>query len=531
MNDAAMSPVTRILHKWLHKAHAHPAPFDSLRHTRQWVDQLQHQHEYEAHQMLVDALNQFNLSRAPLDANRLHILHLLEQTGGPLQASMVMQYMKNQSAFRYAGKSLWQEIFAFYWQLALAYQSLVKTATHTTPALAQHLPLITQRALHYQGKLMQWRYMHYESPSADAWRNVHTLFNIAENNKFAATRLPLGTEQHASCTQLYLGIQLLSLINPVGLCPWKIERTAHWVNDWSQRTRLIAEFDAHTHTHWLDLTGAEPPHRTTDRPVEGSKLRYWSLHEVLAALEHTRGELAQTDVHAMLKEVSELHCLLDDITVILKRGGAQRQVPRHEHSVSAGLVCGYANVLDKLETPTPMAAQAQWILQDEGDSGYGLTQYAATTVVPAEGALVHLSVDIKGHAAELAVVRWIEQIEGHPIKLGVEKLGTRPRLVTLQAVQHLMSDSLFNGKCSESTAARCIFLSSANERRLSASLLVNRDDIQPARVFDMLDGDYIYRIRIAREIERNGDWARLKFDVLTRQNLRRTRQADDQIAV
>ena len=519
-----MSPVTKILQKWLQKSRVNATPFDTPRRTRHWVDQLQNQHEYEAHQMLVDALNQFNLSRAPLDATRLHILHLLEQAGSSLQARMVTQYLKNQSVFRYAGKSLWQEIFAFYWQLALAYQSLVKTATRTAPGLAQHIALVTQGALYYQSKLMQWRYMHYQSPTADAWRNVHTLFSIAESNGFADTILPLDTDRQASCTQLYVGVQLLSLINPVGLCPWKIERTAHWISVWSRVIHPCTQFDAHSHTHWVDLAGSEPPHRTTDHPVEGTSLRYWSLHEVLAALEHSRSQLAQADVHAMLKEVSELHCLLDDITVILKRGGAQRQVPRHEQGLSAGLVCGYARVLDKLDTPKPSGSLEQWVLQDEGDSGYGLTQYAAAAAIPAEGALVYLSIDIKGHAAELAVVRWVEQIEGHPIKLGVEKLGTSPRPVALQAVQHLMSDSVFNHTLADTPPARCIFLSSASERRLSATLLVNRDDILPTRVFDMLDGDYIYRIRIAREIERNGDWARMKFDILTRQNLRRARQ-------
>ena len=61
---------------------------------------------------------------------------------------------------------------------------------------------------------------------------------------------------------------------------------------------------------------------------------------------------------------------------------------------------------------------------------------------------------------------------------------------------------------------------------------MSRDDIiLPTRVFDMLDGDYIYRIRIARVVEHNGDWARMKFDIMTRQHLRRARQVDDQIAV
>lgn len=78
-----------------------------------------------------------------------------------------------------------RKFFAFYWQLALAYQSFVKAATRNQPVLAQQLPTITLLGLHYQGKLIQWRYMRYETPTSDAWRNVHALYAIAECNGFA----------------------------------------------------------------------------------------------------------------------------------------------------------------------------------------------------------------------------------------------------------------------------------------------------------------------------------------------------------
>lgn len=244
-----MTPFTKILNKWLQRPGSGTTPLDNLRRTRRWIDQLHALHEYDAHQLLVDTLNQYNQSNAPLDDQRLRILDALEHAGTRLQRSLIAQYLKNQSIFRYAGKSLWQEIFAYYWQLALAYQSLVKAATHDHPGLATELPAITLHALHYQGKLIQWRYMRYESPAPNAWRNIHALYSIAEFNGFAATSLALQKNTRYSCAEAYMRILLLNLVNPVGLTPWKIELAALWMRKWSKAMQPAAQFDPHSHTH------------------------------------------------------------------------------------------------------------------------------------------------------------------------------------------------------------------------------------------------------------------------------------------
>lgn len=518
-----MSSITKIIQKWLPGVREEHSPFATLHSTRRWVGQLQLHHEYEAHQMVVDALNQFNLSSAVLDERRLHILAELRHAGCRLQAGMVTQYLKNQTAFRYAGKSLWQEIFAFYWQLALAYQSFVKAATRNQPTLDQQLPTITLLALHYQGKLIQWRYMRYETPTSDAWRNVHALYAIAECNGFAEQRLKLSDNAEASCIHLYARILLLNLINPIGLCPWKIELTAHWINNWCHQLQPAAQLDPQVHTHWLDLAGCEPLHRIDDHPVEGTALRYWSLQSVLTALEVTRTQLINPPPSPLDGIINEADApgLLDDIHAILNRGGPQRHAPRQEQNKSALLVCGFEQVLQTLGDAAGSRRSApleSWIMQDEGVDGYGLTHYGDPANIPEHGALIGLHTEGKAHPWALATVRWIDRRPGHPIKLGAERLGTAPRVVALYGVGHLMSESIFSlvNPPADCVPTPCIFLPAQDERRFSSALMVGDMNIAPAQIYDMLDGDYIYRVRITHEQDRSHDWLLLKFSILTR---------------
>ena len=517
-----MSSFTKIFQKWLPGSRHERSPFATLHSTRRWVEQLQFHHEYEAHQMVVEALNQFNLSGNELDERRLHILAVLRHAGGALQEGMVTQYLKNQTAFRYAGKSLWQEIFAFYWQLALAYQSFVKAATRNQPVLDQQLPTITLLALHYQGKLIQWRYMRYETPTADAWRNVHALYAIAECNGFAERSLKLGNNTEASCAHIYAHILLLNLINPIGLCPWKIELAAYWIHTWCRQLQPSQQLDRQVHTHWLDLAGYAPLCHIGHQPVEGNALRYWSLQGVLTALEITRAQLINPPPSPLdgIKNEADVPGLLDDIRAILNRSGPQRHAPRLEQNTAALLVCGFEHVLQTLSgTDSTGAAQFEsWIMQDEGEDGYGLTHYGTPATIPDHGTLISLRTEVKTQAWVLAAVRWIDTQLGHPIKLGAERLGTAPRVVALHGVDHLMSESIFSliDPPEDCVSTPCIFLPAQDGRRFSSALVVGDMSIAPAQIYDMLDGNYIYRVRITHEQGRSHDWLLLNFNILTR---------------
>ena len=522
-----MSSFTKIFHKWLPESYLERSPFATLHSTRRWVEQLQFHHEYEAHQMVVDALNQFNLSTAPVDERRLRILSILRDAGCKLQNAMVIQYMKNQTAFRYATKSLWHEIFAFYWQLALAYQSFVKVYTRIQPKLDKQLPMITLLALHYQGKLIQWRYMRYEMPTPDAWRNVHALYAIAECNDFAERRLKLADTAEASCAHEYARILLLHLVNPMGQKPWKIELTAHWLQSWCRQLVPTTKFNREVHTHWLDLGGCEPLHTVDDTPLKGSALRYWSLQSLLSALEITRTQLLNPPSSPLdgIKKEAEVPGLFDDICAIFRRGGPLRQTQRYEKNMSAFIACGFDQLLQILSGKTggdPSAPQDPWVMQDAGEDGYGLTHYANSADIPKQGALIGLRTEAKQSPWALAAIRWVEHQPGYPIKLGAARLGISPRIVALHGVDHLMSESIFSmvNPPADCVPTPGIYLPALDEHASSSALVVGNVSMAPAQIYDMRDGDYIYRIRITHEQVRSHDWLQLKFNILTRRHVK-----------
>lgn len=519
-----MSAFTKIFQKWLPGSHHERTPFATLHGTRRWIDQLQFHHEYEAHQMVVEALHQFNLSSIVLDERRLHVLALLRHAGCKLQEDMVAQYLKNQTTFRYAGKSLWQEIFAFYWQLALAYQSFVKAAAHGHPTLDRQLPAITLLALHYQGKLIQWRYMRYETPTQDAWRNVHALYAIAEYNGFAGLRLNINNIE-TSCTHTYAHILLLNLINPIGLAPWKIELVTHWIHTWCRHLQPVLQLDIQTHTHWLDLAGCNPLLQIEEQPVEGAEPRYWSLHSTAAALEITRAQLINPPSSKLdgIKNEADVPGLLDDIQAILSRGGSLRLTPRRAQYSSVLLVCGFEHALRTLGLAAnahPMRSEP-WSMQDEGENGYGLTHYGNPDIIPEPGTLISVRTGEKKHPWALAAIRWLDIQSSQPVQLGAERLGSAPRLVVLHGVEHPMSESIFSmiNPPTDCASSPCIFLPEQDERRISSALVVGDMSISIAQIYDMLDGKYIYRIRITQERTRGQDWLLLKFDILTRRHI------------
>ena len=163
-------------------------------------------------------------------------------------------------------------------------------------------------------------------------------------------------------------------------------------------------------------------------------------------------------------------------------------------------------------------------MQDEGSDGYGLAHHAAPANIPGQGTLIGLQAGgtKDHHLSALAAVRWIDRQPGQPVKLGVERIGTRPRMVALYAVDHLMSESIFSmvNAPADSLPTPCIFLpAEEDDSRLSSTLVVGDMDIASGQMYDLLDGNYIYRIRVTREQDRSHDWVRLKFNILTRRHI------------
>ena len=91
----------------------------------------------------------------------------------------------------------------------------------------------------------------------------------------------------------------------------------------------------------------------------------------------------------------------------------------------------------------------------------------------------------------------------------------------MHGVDHLMSERLFSmiNPPADCEPTPCIFLPAQDERRISSALVVGDMNISAAQIYDMLVGEYIYRIRITHEHGRGQDWLLLKFNILTRHHV------------
>src|SRR3569832_674938 len=82
-------------------------------------------------------------------------------------------------------RSAWRESWAFWSLLAEAWLCLLKQA-YRNPASAELKPFAAEmatRAVRYAGRVMRWDYHQARNPAASAWRRVHKIYRLIEQNK------------------------------------------------------------------------------------------------------------------------------------------------------------------------------------------------------------------------------------------------------------------------------------------------------------------------------------------------------------
>lgn len=493
-------------------APANIAPLDSLSATHKWVEQLQGVHEYEAHQHLVTLLGAFNRAKTPFDIQRLHILAAIEHFGSKLQHGLITQFLKNHADYKYAGKSLWQEIVAFYWQLAQAYHDLTSSVLLQKKPVASVLPTLVLRALHYQGKLIQWRYLRYELPTPQIWHTLHKLYRLAEQHGFATQSMVLKGSAYCSCEQAYARILLLHLMRPVGLAPNEIELAAYWAWKWRESISLSKTFDPSQHTHCVALSDSLPPQPLNGQTVIQDSVRYWSINGVLALME---GIPPDANGHSRLIKLYGIpfqdspDALLQHIHSKLA-SNPKGDTLAFAMPATVNISYGKKNIIEGLHNPrigAPLSASYQPTGHpSEAYYRLNITSSRFSREIRAHDLLISYDENMQ-QVETLAAIRWLEGSAGPAIALGMERLGFAPQLVRLYPVQDAASVSPAPDSTAESG-----FTGIAESH---GSTLVSFEPMQH-KYYDMREGNYIYRIRIQNFLEHKPEWLRIQFARLTR---------------
>ena len=489
------------------------APLDSLSATHKWIEQLQGVHEYEAHQHVVTLLGAYNRAKTPFDIQRLHILAAIEHFGSKLQHGLITQFLKNHADYKYAGKSLWLEIVAFYWQLAQAYHDLTSSVLQLKNPVSSVLPTLVLRALHYQGKLIQWRYLRYELPTPQIWHTLHKLYRLAEQHGFATQSMVLKGSAYCSCEQAYARILLLHLMRPVGLTPNEIELAAYWAWKWRESISLSKTLDPDQHTHFVALSDSQPPQPFNGHAVMTDSTRYWSINGVLALMQ---GIPPDSNGHSRLIKLYGIpfldspDVLLQHIYSKLASNPTPGETLAFDMPATVNISCGRKNIVEGLHNPgTGAPVTAYYQATGHPSEAYyrlNITSGRFNREIRAHDLLISYDENMQ-QVQTLAAIRWLEESAGPAITLGMERLGYAPQLVRLYPVQDAASMSPAIDPAAESG-----FTGIAESQ---GSTLVSFEPMQH-KYYDMREGNYIYRIRIQSFLEQKPEWLRVQFARLSR---------------
>ena len=513
-----------LLHTIFRKRVADPAT--SLAATKQLINSLPLQDEYEAHHMIVNALNLFNSSTEPLNRERLKVLMRLDESCQGIQDSLCHQYLKNQKALKHAEQALWKEIFALYWHLAHAYQSFLReiVSNHSESELGDDLPLITTRAMHYFGMEVKWRYFHQEGIEPNMWRRLHKLYRISESASFTKEQIELADGKATTCGDEYSQILLLDLLTPTSLRSAEIEVLDRMLGQWSKYVSLDRNIDVATHTHLVDLSDGTGASRLAGDVEKGDKLRYLSIKAVLEKLNKVVEGLRAGDLpekHSLPFDCRSLKCLdlLEQASILWNRGAALRNFPREKERRPVEVVCGMESLMLRLAPGNGKESEIgknteYWALVNESERGVGLKIDSPASGCPSFGSLIGIRPLASNDRWEIGAVRWLTESDEGRVSAGVEKFSYSPRLVELKTVENPLIDPGMEGDAV--LFAGALFLPHVDEHGMASSLILPGNLFSAGKLLDLHDSSVIYRIRLTSVVEQNVEWTMAKFDILGR---------------
>lgn len=505
-------------------------PASSLYETKRWISSLPLTDEYQAHRMVVNALNLFNSSTEPLNKERLHVLKLLDDSSQFMQHSLCTRYFENREVRQSVEQALWKEVFALYWHMAQGYQAFIRNYLDDLEncETRKDLPLITARALHYCGMEIKWRYFHQESVQPAMWKRLHKLYRLSEFHGFAQNQVKIGVDgSTSSCMSIYIRILMLDMLAPTSLQPAQIEQVEKWLMRWANAMSFENTLDSKRHTHCVDFANAAGACKILPE-MEMGKPRYWDAQPFLDKLDHVVKALREglpTDRLGIDRGCEGKVCLelLEKMADLWMRDAAARVYPRdpvEERMVE--VLCGIGQILTCLDGTEPIkkggagnVASVPWPLKNESDHGYGLSFEAAACSHATIGMLVGLRPADEQGQWLICALRWMSDAAQGQVSMGLEKLSVAPRVVSIQPLELPQQQ----GTEAKVNPLKALFLPNVDAGGMASSLILPATEFVTNRLLDLHDQNLVYKIRLTVVMEKNDDWSRAKFDILSRRSL------------
>lgn len=413
---------------------------------------------------------------------------------------------------------------------------------------------VTGLALHAIHGFMKWGYFLDEPVRPAPWRQVHTLFLLAEHAGRAQAPFVLHPSQPSfkpSVQALYLRILVLELLNTGSLSRIQVEIADGWLASWCGDYSLDTEYSPRSHLFRVDVASAsgmelipEDAPRGSHRYLRADALKA-QVEEVRAGLRHGRlyaghgaGSVFPVEQHvALLGAIEKLQ------ESVLEASASRIEERKHFEDREVDMALGIDTLLAKVrEGPRapgaalpPAAAVAETI--EITPAGVSRVEPAAPAFAePADAReedverwRVHdLSSHGYGlvadrHAAERVMLNGLVGLRnqatgGWIVATVVRKLADRALGETLVGLEVLAHRAIFVAlvPAAGGDPVAALFLPGRDANGKLDSLVLRPGDFDSRDAYVVRAAGSTYRIRMNRIIRKGADWIKARFEIVSK---------------
>lgn len=396
-------------------------------------------------------------------------------------------------------------LLACWQEMATAYKTSLKQYYEApNRQLAAQAEIATVRALEYYSRQATWAYLRYHDTEPRVWRNLHQMYQIAENAGFADKPIQWCSKdtESASPSEIYLRAVLLYLAEPARRLPQQIWQLSEWMKHWTNELKVEINLRPREQMYAVNVDEPRPPMRMR-RNMVGERYRYFDTSRLAARLaiegkQARAGDFSPTLGPINANQMGATAQLLLDLSLIWSREGQARR--RRYERIGTGrsaevvqglqdiakLLIGFAQVnLDATIKPFMGVELVEWTLEDESQIGVGANYRAHYDDRLSVGELVAIR-DDAAKRPTIGIVRRLHKTRDNRVRAGIEKLGTQPSLVTIHKDDRIYP-ALFSQDAPQATGQR--------------GLLLGNHLYGENREFTMTASNKSYRIRLGEALE------------------------------
>ena len=423
----------------------------------------------------------------------------------------------------------------------------------TTPETVDLIFRLTGLALNAIHCFVKWGYFLNEPGRTVPWKQLHTLYLLAESEGYSQAPFLLHSQQPSfrpSVQSLYLRTLVLELVCSGSLTRIQTEIADGWFSSWCGDYALDTDYSSRAHLFFVDLASDSGLH-VIRKDSHGDSLRYvraeglkTQIDEVQAGLRHGRlyagygaGAVFPVEEHvALLAMIERLYASMvagsenrieertayedREVEVVV---GIDKLLDHIHRGTDAGVAGPSSTVTAEMVEISPSGLSLRplpadslpaapviadpdlqtWRIRDLSSKGYGLiVDRASADTLLLKGIVGLRNQQTRGWIVGTVVRKLANRMRGEMLA-GIEVLSFRPVRVELRP-----------GDGSGSIEA--LFLPGLDTNGKLDALLVRTADFHADQAYALKAGGTTYRVRMNRITNKGADWIKARFEIVSK---------------